>query len=100
MTVSDAVRFEVGKLYMLSPNGIRDCYWLYHSHGEARIFRGEPFLVIELAVSPSNWHDEPATLVCNARGEVGMIDLTDTRNDPRPGFVPYVSKQQPQAGNA
>jgi len=79
---------------MLSPDSSRRCYYLYNSrHGDVNVKRGEPFLVIELVV----WYGGPATMVCNAHGDTGLIDLTDVANDGQPAFVPCVSERQQQA---
>lgn len=92
--------FTVGKLYMLSPNNHRDCYWFYPT-GRAKIYRGEPCMMIRpidvlsghilYALRPG-----PMILVCNCRGEVGLINLADVAKDKQPAFVPYGDEQQQQ----
>lgn len=95
---SSAGGFTVGKLYMLSPNNQRSCYWLYLS--SAKIYRGEPFMMIRpIDVSSGRLYalrPAPVILVCNCRGEVGLINLADVAKDKQPAFVSYGDEQQQQ----
>ncbi len=61
----------------------RDPYYLYDSKENAAINPGEPFLVIRTRC-PFNGF-KTMVLVCNVRGEVGMIY-------PRSDIIPYLSQ--------
>jgi hypothetical protein len=82
---------EVGKMYMLSPSSIRYRYWLYRTEKDCVVNRGEPFMAV--GCCPDLYGPLPAAFVCNSRGEVGMIDLSDVVEDKTPAFVPYVGEQ-------
>lgn len=82
---------EVGNMYMLSPGNDRHCYWLYRTEKDCVVNRGEPFLVV--GCWPDLYGPLPAASVCNSRGEVGMINLSDVVEDKTPAFVPYVGEQ-------
>lgn len=88
---NNVVHLEVGKLYMLALNSNRQYYWLYgDAYGTARVNVAEPFLVIGPSVYVKPGFVLSMVSVCNARGEIGLIDPKDVVDGRRPAFVPYV----------
>lgn len=94
---NNVVHLEVGKLYMLALNGNRQYYWLYgDAFGTVRVNVAEPFLVIGPSVYIKPGVVLSMVSVCNARGEVGLINLADVAKDKQPAFVPCGDEQQQQ----